>query len=252
MARRARLPEPAGALRARRCRSSTTVAGCLFVAERGRGSVAAAAVGRRAGQTPGVSTVSDASELPPGRASPSRSSPGHSSRDAGAAVADELGITASPLRMDSQAKYAVVAAATPSSTSACRAAATSSRSGITPRAASSSRRPAVASPTSTVNALDFTAGRRLEHNRGLVVAPAALHAASARRRGARARRLSRVLADVSVGSRAGCGPARPLDRNRALAVADLPPDVRAFHDAIPVTDLLVGTAIMRSDFLRPA
>ncbi len=33
-------------------------------------------------------------------------------------------------------------------------------------------------------------------------------------------------------------------------MADVPPDVRAFHDAIPVTDLLVGTAIMRTDFLE--
>ena len=86
--------------------------GCLFLAERGRGRPAAGARRGRgdagspdAGVAIAVAPIADA-----GAARYAESvEAAHSSQSVSALVADRLGITAEPLRLDSQTKYAVVA-----------------------------------------------------------------------------------------------------------------------------------------------
>ncbi len=147
--------------------------GCLFVAERGRGTWQLPLSGEGWSDARRV-TVSKAINFRGARFTESFES-GHSSRDAGAAVADELGITASPLRMDSQAKYAVVGRG--DAELYFRLPSGSYVEQIWDHAAGCLIVEEAGGRVSDIhgNALDFTAGRRLEHNRGLVVAPAALH-----------------------------------------------------------------------------
>ena len=66
-------------------------------------------------------------------------------------------------------------AATPRSTCACRMATTARTSGTTPRARSSSARQVVASRTCEGRPLDFTTGRRMTANRGIVATAASIH-----------------------------------------------------------------------------
>ena len=87
--------------------------GCLFVAERGGGAwqlplddAGEVSEGGQAAERP--IQVSDTTDLRAARWAESVE-PGHSSQAAAAVIAAELGITAEPMRMDSQAKYAVVA-----------------------------------------------------------------------------------------------------------------------------------------------
>ena len=85
--------------------------GCVFVAERGQGAVQFALDPLGSGDAPIEGTPIAVDRSPTSRplATPSRSRPAHSSQSASALIAARLGITADPLRLDSQAKYAVVA-----------------------------------------------------------------------------------------------------------------------------------------------
>jgi 3'(2'), 5'-bisphosphate nucleotidase len=153
---------------------TATDGGSLFAAQRGRGAFQMP-LGADGWDGARQIRVSDVTSFAGGRFSESFES-GHSSQSAGAAIAEALGITEEPLRMDSQAKYAVVARGDaelyfrlPSSgyieqiwDHAAGAVIVEEAGG---RVSDISGRP-----------LDFSAGRRLERNRGLLVAPAALHA----------------------------------------------------------------------------
>ena len=89
------------------CPSLPTAAGgrgCLFVAERGRGAV------QRTLDDPAEHPVHATSIADPASASFCESvESGHSSHDHAAQIARVLGVTAPPLRMDSQCKYAAIA-----------------------------------------------------------------------------------------------------------------------------------------------
>jgi HAL2 family 3'(2'),5'-bisphosphate nucleotidase len=148
-------------------------AGCLFVAERGRGAWQLPLAGDSWADARRIS-VSEATDFGGARFTESYES-GHSSRDAGAGVADELGITAPPLRMDSQAKYAVVGRG--DAELYFRLPSGGYVEQIWDHAAGSLVVEEAGGRVSDIhgNPLDFTRGRRLESNRGLIVAPVALH-----------------------------------------------------------------------------
>jgi 3'(2'), 5'-bisphosphate nucleotidase len=148
-------------------------AGCLFVAERGRGAWQLPLSGDGWSGARRIA-VSGAEDFGGARFTESYES-GHSSRGAAAAVADALGITRPPLRMDSQAKYAVVGRG--DAELYFRLPSGSYVEQIWDHAAGSLIVEEAGGRVSDIhgNALDFTRGRRLEHNRGLIVAPARLH-----------------------------------------------------------------------------
>lgn len=150
--------------------------GAIFVAERGRGawqlpmeeSVDGDGNARRI-------QVSEATDLAAARYTESYE-PGHSAQDMAAAIAAELGMKADPLRIDSQAKYAVVARG--QAEVYLRLPAGSYVEQVWDHAAGSIIVTEAGGCVSDVRGapLDFSAGRRLERNRGVVAAPAALHA----------------------------------------------------------------------------
>jgi 3'(2'), 5'-bisphosphate nucleotidase len=148
-------------------------AGCLFVAERGRGAWQLPISGDGWADARRIS-VSDAPDFVGARFTESYESD-HSSRDAGAGVAGALGIAAAPLRMDSQAKYAVVGRG--DAELYFRLPSGSYVEQIWDHAAGSLIVEEAGGIVSDIHGkpLDFTAGRRLERNRGLIVTPAALH-----------------------------------------------------------------------------
>jgi HAL2 family 3'(2'),5'-bisphosphate nucleotidase len=149
------------------------VTGCLFVAERERGAwqLPLSGDGWEGAQRITVSSKTDFGDA---RFTESYES-GHSSRDAGAAVATALGIKQPPLRMDSQAKYAVVGRG--DAELYFRLPSSDYVEQIWDHAAGSLIVEEAGGRVSDVlgNDLDFTTGRRLERNRGLIVTPAALH-----------------------------------------------------------------------------
>jgi 3'(2'), 5'-bisphosphate nucleotidase len=149
-------------------------AGCLFVAERGSAAWQLPLSGGESWTDARRITVSEATDFHGARFTESYES-GHSSRDAGAGVGEELGITAPPLRMDSQAKYAVVGRG--DAELYFRLPSGGYVEQIWDHAAGSLIVEEAGGRVSDIrgHALDFTQGRRLEQNRGLIVAPAALH-----------------------------------------------------------------------------
>jgi 3'(2'), 5'-bisphosphate nucleotidase len=154
--------------------------GSLFVAERGGGAWQlpldaggdddsfSAKSGRRI-------RVADISE--PSQASYVESyESAHSSHDHASEIAEALGITRPSRRMDSQTKYAVVARG--EAEIYLRLPNGSWVEQVWDHAAGSLLVTEAGGRVSDVrgDALDFSAGRRLERNRGVVVAPAAIHA----------------------------------------------------------------------------
>lgn len=149
--------------------------GTLFVAESGRGAqqlgLAADAPGRPV-------QVSRASGFRGARYTESFEA-GHSSQGVASAIATRLGITAAPLRMDSQAKYGLVARGEVELY--LRLPHGDYVEQVWDHAAGSLIVEEAGGRVSdfTGAPLDFTTGRRLERNRGVVAAPAALHAQAA-------------------------------------------------------------------------
>jgi HAL2 family 3'(2'),5'-bisphosphate nucleotidase len=151
--------------------------GCVFVAERGHGAVqvaldAIAADGAPTAATPiavaPIANVADARYAESVEA-------GHSSQSASALIAERLGITAEPLRLDSQTKYAVVARGDASIY--LRFAHGDYRENVWDHAAGSLIVSEAGGRVSDASgrALDFTRGRRLEANRGIVASAAPIH-----------------------------------------------------------------------------
>jgi 3'(2'), 5'-bisphosphate nucleotidase len=163
--------------------------GCLFVAERGAGAwqIPLARAAELAGSEAFASRA-----LKPGPdcralrvAAPARPSEGryaesveaaHSSQSAAARVAERLGIATPPLRLDSQAKYAVVGRGDASIY--LRLPHGDYRENVWDHAAGWLIVTEAGGRVSDVEgrALDFTTGRRLTANRGIVTTAAAIHA----------------------------------------------------------------------------
>ena len=101
---------------------------------------------------------------------------GHSAQDVAARIAERLGVTAPPVRMDSQVKYAVVARGEASIY--LRVPHGEYRENVWDHAAGAIIIREAGGVVSDVDGrpLDFTTGRRLTRNRGIVAAPAAIHA----------------------------------------------------------------------------
>jgi HAL2 family 3'(2'),5'-bisphosphate nucleotidase len=102
---------------------------------------------------------------------------GHSSQSATSRIASRLGIAAPPVRLDSQAKYAVVARG--DAAIYLRLPHGDYRENVWDHAAGALIVEEAGGRVSDALArpLDFTAGRRLEHNHGIVVSTAAVHEA---------------------------------------------------------------------------
>ena len=100
---------------------------------------------------------------------------GHSSQSASALIAARLGITAEPLRLDSQTKYAVVARGDASIY--LRFPHGDYRENVWDHAAGSLIVTEAGGRVSDAmgRPLDFTRGRRLDANRGIVASAAAIH-----------------------------------------------------------------------------
>jgi HAL2 family 3'(2'),5'-bisphosphate nucleotidase len=152
--------------------------GCLFLAERGRGTrqlaldeVASGVASPDIGASIGVAPIADA-----GAARYAESVEAtHSSQSVSALVADRLGITSEPLRLDSQTKYAVVARGDASIY--LRFAHGDYRENVWDHAAGSLIVTEAGGRVTDAfgRALDFTRGRRLDGNRGVVAAASAIH-----------------------------------------------------------------------------
>jgi 3'(2'), 5'-bisphosphate nucleotidase len=151
--------------------------GCLFVAERAGGAAqlpldAIATDGASTGESPiAVASIADIADV---RYAESVEA-GHSSQSASALIAERLGITAEPLRLDSQTKYAVVARGDASIY--LRFAHGDYRENVWDHAAGSL---IVAEAGGVVTdafgrPLDFTRGRKLDGNRGIVAAAGSIH-----------------------------------------------------------------------------
>jgi 3'(2'), 5'-bisphosphate nucleotidase len=151
--------------------------GCVFVAERegGASQLALDAIGTDAASTQArpiaVASIADVADA---RYAESVEA-GHSSQAASALIAEHLGITAEPLRLDSQTKYAVVARGDASIY--LRFAHGDYRENVWDHAAGA----LIVSEAGGVvtdalgRQLDFTRGRRLDANRGIVASAAAIH-----------------------------------------------------------------------------
>jgi len=147
--------------------------GALFMAFRGQGAVQMDLDGR--GLTP--ITVSEISSPADGRLTESFE-PGHSDRQLHQRIARRLKMRSVPLRMDSQAKYAVLARGEASVYLRLPSPETPDyRERIWDHAAGSIIiEEAGGSVTDAFgNALDFSQGRRLERNRGIIATNGALH-----------------------------------------------------------------------------
>lgn len=148
--------------------------GCLFVAQRGQG----------AQMMPLWGASADASGLPVVTAAPASAAEGryaesveaaHSNQSEAALIARALGITAEPLRMDSQAKYAVVARGDASIY--LRLPRGDYRENVWDHAAGYLIVTEAGGRISDVEGrpLDFTTGSRMTANRGIVAAAAPIH-----------------------------------------------------------------------------
>lgn len=150
--------------------------GAIFVAERRRGAWQLPLDEDGQGNPVAMRIhVSDATDVASARYTESYES-GHSAQDTAGAIAAELGMNPDPLRIDSQAKYAVVARG--QAEVYLRLPAGSYVEQVWDHAAGSIIVAEAGGCVSDVRGapLDFSVGRRLERNRGVVVAPAALHA----------------------------------------------------------------------------
>jgi 3'(2'), 5'-bisphosphate nucleotidase len=146
--------------------------GSVFVAQRGAGTWELPLDGHDAPVRLAVAPCTRASEA---RYAESLEA-SHSAQDDAARISERLGISASPLRLDSQAKYALVARGDASIYLRIP------RGGyvecIWDHAAGSIVVEEAGGTVSDIDGapLDWTRGRRLERNRGVIAAPAAIHA----------------------------------------------------------------------------
>ena len=146
--------------------------GVLMLAIRGRGAWAMPLAGDDAQQTIAVSTVTDPAAA---RFCESVES-GHSNQSDSARIAEYLGITAEPLRMDSQCKYAAVARGDASiylrmpTSAAYREKIWDHAAGMLVVEEAGGRVTDV-----TGKPLDFTHGRKLEQNRGIIATNGRIH-----------------------------------------------------------------------------
>jgi 3'(2'), 5'-bisphosphate nucleotidase len=145
--------------------------GCLFVAERGAGASQLPLDGPGPGRRIHVSPITEVREA---RTTESVEA-GHSSQDMTRRIARRLGLTPPPLRLDSQAKYAVVARGDASVY--LRVPHGDYRENVWDHAAGSLIVEEAGGLVTDIDGrhLDFTVGRRLDRNRGIVAAPAAIH-----------------------------------------------------------------------------
>jgi 3'(2'), 5'-bisphosphate nucleotidase len=146
--------------------------GSLFVAERGLGAWELPLEGDRPAVRLQVAACASASEA---RYAESLEA-SHSSQDEAARIGGLLGVTAPPLRLDSQAKYALVARGDASVY--LRIPRTGYVEWVWDHAAGSIVVEEAGGIVSDVDgrALDWGQGRRLERNRGIIAAPATIHA----------------------------------------------------------------------------
>jgi 3'(2'), 5'-bisphosphate nucleotidase len=148
-------------------------AGCLFVAERGAGAwqLPLDAAARHMGTRISMADVASAGEA---RYAESVES-GHSNQSEAELVAQTLGITAAPLRLDSQTKYAVVARGDASIY--LRLPHGDYRENVWDHAAGALIVSEAGGRVSDIDGrpLDFTTGRRLTANRGIVATAAPIH-----------------------------------------------------------------------------
>jgi HAL2 family 3'(2'),5'-bisphosphate nucleotidase len=150
--------------------------GCVFAAEIGGGAWQLPLDPRPdgaggAGWRVGVADVTDPSQA---RYAESVEA-AHSAQDVAARVAERLSLTTRPVRMDSQAKYAVVARGEASIY--LRVPHGDYRENVWDHAAGAIVIREAGGVVSDVHGLplDFTTGRRLTRNRGIIAAPAAIH-----------------------------------------------------------------------------
>lgn len=147
--------------------------GCLFVAERGEGAVMVPLDVAEGGAERPIRTASPASAAEARYAESFEA--GHSDQSGSARIGRRLGISKPPLRLDSQAKYAVVARGDASIY--LRLPHGDYRENVWDHAAGSIIVSEAGGRVSDVDgrALDFTTGRRLMANRGIVATAASIH-----------------------------------------------------------------------------
>jgi 3'(2'), 5'-bisphosphate nucleotidase len=151
----------------------TSEVGCVFVAERGQGAWQLPL----GGDETAVRRIHVSEETDLAQASYAESyESSHSLHDFTERIAEELGMPGPPLRMDSQTKYAVVARG--QAEVYLRLPQSSWVEQVWDHAAGSLIVEEAGGRVSDVHGrdLDFSTGRRLERNRGIVVAAAAVHA----------------------------------------------------------------------------
>jgi HAL2 family 3'(2'),5'-bisphosphate nucleotidase len=146
--------------------------GSLFVAERGAGACELPLVGDG---TPVALRVAPCTRASEARYAESLEA-AHSAQEDAARIGELLGISAPPLRLDSQAKYAIVARGDASIY--LRIPRRGYLENIWDHAAGSIVVEEAGGVVSDVDGapLDWGQGRRLERNRGIIAAPAAIHA----------------------------------------------------------------------------
>jgi 3'(2'), 5'-bisphosphate nucleotidase len=146
--------------------------GSLFVAEHGAGAWEMPLDGEA---EPVALTVAGCTSTTEARYAESLE-PAHSAQDEAARIGELLGVTAPPLRLDSQAKYALVARGDASIY--LRIPRHGYVENIWDHAAGSILVEEAGGIVTDVDgrALDWGCGRRLERNRGIIAAPAAIHA----------------------------------------------------------------------------
>ncbi len=148
--------------------------GSLFVAERGRGAWELPLDGdAAAGVAITVASITDPADA---RYAESLEA-AHSAQDESGRIAAQLGVTTPPLRLDSQAKYGLVARGDASIY--LRIPRGGYIENVWDHAAGAIVVTEAGGIVSDVDGqpLDFTVGRRLARNRGIIAAPAAIHAA---------------------------------------------------------------------------
>jgi 3'(2'), 5'-bisphosphate nucleotidase len=145
--------------------------GCLFVAEAAGGAWQLPLDGHGPAQPIKVSDLTDARDA---RMAESVE-PSHSAHDVTRGVAEALGLTAPPIRIDSQAKYALVARGDASIY--LRASHGGYRENVWDHAAGALLVAQAGGVVTDLDgrSLDFTVGRRLERNQGIVATPAPIH-----------------------------------------------------------------------------
>jgi 3'(2'), 5'-bisphosphate nucleotidase len=147
--------------------------GSLFVAERGGGTWELALDGE---ETPTWIRVADISNTANARYAESLEA-AHSAQDEAGLIARQLGITEPPLRLDSQAKYGLVARGDASIY--LRIPRGGYVENVWDHAAGSIVVTEAGGTVTDIDGLplDFGTGRRLTRNRGVIAAPAAIHGA---------------------------------------------------------------------------